>query len=233
MLLSILTPSMLFAAPTSKAQGSPRDAIELYFRAHASGNGQFIRQAFTPDARIEFIENGQLKQWTRDEFADRFQAPAIDEYRRVRRVEHLDITGTAASAVLTLDYPQVLFTDHLSLLKIGDQWKVVNKTFSADRRDAGREAIKDTLQNWSLPFEPQHIIGNIYYVGTNLNSSFLIVTPQGHMLLDTGHAQMLPQVEANIEKLGFHPKDVKILLNSYAHFDHCGGFAEFKRQTGA
>src|SRR5215471_12766086 len=233
MLLSILTLSMLFAAPTSKAQGSSRDAIELYFRAHASGNGQFIRQAFTPDARIEFIENGQLKQWTRDEFADRFQAPAIDEYRRVRRVEHLDITGTAASAVLTLDYPQVLFTDHLSLLKIGDQWKVVNKTFSADRRDAGQEAIKDTLQNWSLPLEPQQIIGNIYYVGTNLISSFLIVTPQGHMLLDTGHAQMLSQVEANIEKLGFHPKDVKILLNSHAHFDHCGGFAEFKRQTGA
>lgn len=233
MLLSMLTPTMLFAAPESKAQDSPRDAIELYFRAHASGKGNFIRQAFTPDARIEFVENGQLKQWTRDEFAARFQAPAVDEYRRVRRVERLDITGTAASAVLTLDYPQVSFTDHLSLLKIGDQWKVVNKTFSADRREAGRDAIEDTLQHWSMPFEPQRIIGNIFYVGTNLISSFLIVTPQGHVLLDTGHAQMLPQVEANIEKLGFHPKDVKILLNSHAHFDHCGGFAEFKRQTGA
>jgi metallo-beta-lactamase class B len=44
---------------------------------------------------------------------------------------------------------------------------------------------------------------------------------------------MLPQVKANIEKLGFKPKDVKFLLNSHAHFDHCGGFAEFKRQTGA
>jgi len=224
---------MLFVPPESKAQDSPRDAIELYFRAHASGNGDFIRQAFTPDARIEFVENGELKQWTRDEFAARFQAPAIDEYRRVRRVERLDITGTAASAVLTLDYPQVIFTDHLSLLKIRDQWKVVNKTFSANRREAGRDAIADTLQNWSMPFEPQQIIGNIFYVGTNLISSFLIVTPQGHVLLDTGHAQMLPQVEANIEKLGFRPKDVKILLNSHAHFDHCGGFAEFKHQTGA
>ena len=44
---------------------------------------------------------------------------------------------------------------------------------------------------------------------------------------------MLPQVEANIEKLGFKPKDVKFLLNSHAHLDHCGGFAEFKRQSGA
>ena len=47
------------------------------------------------------------------------------------------------------------------------------------------------------------------------------------------HIQMLPQVAANIEKLGFKPRDVKILLNSHAHFDHCGGFAEFKRRTGA
>lgn len=59
------------------------------------------------------------------------------------------------------------------------------------------------------------------------------MTPGGHILLDTGHIQMLPQVELNIEKLGFKPKDVKILLNSHAHFDHCGAFAEFKRQTGA
>jgi metallo-beta-lactamase class B len=148
-------------------------------------------------------------------------------------VEHLEITGTAASATLTLDYPQVLFADHLSLLKIGDQWKVVNKAFSANHRNAGQEAIKDTLQNWSLPFEPRRIIGNIYYVGSNLISSFLIITSEGLILLDTGHAPMLPQVAANIEKLGFKPKDVKFLLNSHAHFDHCGGFAEFKRETGA
>jgi metallo-beta-lactamase class B len=70
-------------------------------------------------------------------------------------------------------------------------------------------------------------------VGSNLISSFLIVTPAGHILIDTGHVQMLPQVEANIEKLGFKIRDVKILLNSQAHVDHCGGFAEFKRQTGA
>lgn len=224
---------ILVAACVMEAQDSPRDAVELYFQAHASGNGDFIRQAFTPDAKIEFVENGQLRQWTREEFAAKFQAPANDEYRRVRRIERLDITGTSASAVVTLNYPQVLFTDHLSLLKIGDQWKVVNKIFFADRREAGKEAIEDTLQNWSLPFEPRKIIGNIYYVGSNLISSFLIVTPKGHILLDTGHAGMLPQVKANIVKLGFQPKDVKFLLNSHAHFDHCGGFAEFKRQTGA
>ena len=233
MLLSVLGLTMLLAAAAAAAQGTPRDAIELYFQAHAFGNGDYIRQALAPDAKIEFVDNGQLRQWTREEFAARFQGPADDEYRRVRRVERLDVNGTAASAVLTLDYPRVLFTDYVSLLKIGDQWKIVNKVFSAQRRDVGKEGIEDTLRNRSLPFESRRIIGNIYYVGTNLISSFLIVTPAGHILLDTGHIQMLPQVEANIEKLGFKPKDVKILLNSHAHFDHCGGFAEFKRQTGA
>jgi metallo-beta-lactamase class B len=223
----------LFVVAAAEAQDTPRDAIELYFRAHASGEGDFIRQAFIADAKIEFVEDGRIKQWTREEFAARFQGPANDEYGRVRRVEHLDITGTAASAVLSLDYPQVLFSDHLSLLKIGGQWKVVNKVFSADRRNRAQAAINDTLKNWSLPFEPRKIIGNVYYVGTNLISSFLIVTPAGLILLDTGHSQMLPQVVANIEMLGFDPKDVKFLLNSHAHFDHCGGFAEFKRRTGA
>jgi metallo-beta-lactamase class B len=233
MLYSILILAVVFATGIATAQDSPRDAVELYFHAHAFGNGDHVRQAFAPDAKIEFVESGQLKQWTREEFAGRFQGPANDEYRRVRRVERLEISGTAASAVVTLDYPQVLFTDHLSLLKVGDQWKIVHKVFSAKRRNAGKEAIEDTLQNWSVAFEPRRIIGNIYYVGSNLISSFLIVTPKGHILLDTGHVQMLPQVKANIEKLGFKPKDVKFLLNSHAHFDHCGGFAEFKRQTGA
>ena len=129
MLFSMLLLAILLVAGTAAAQDSPRDAIELYFQAHASGNGDFIRQAFTPEAKITFVENGHLRQWTREEFAARFLSLANDEYRRVRRVDRLDITGTAASAVLTLNYPQVLFTDHLSLLRIENQWKVVNKVF--------------------------------------------------------------------------------------------------------
>jgi metallo-beta-lactamase class B len=221
--------------PTDAAasEDGPRAAIECYFKAHALGKGEFITQAFTPDAKIQFVESDELKEWTRDEFTKRFQQPAPDEYRRVRRIERMDVSGTAASAVVTLNYPQVLFTDHVSLLKIAGQWKIVNKVFSADRRDAAQEAIKETLRDWTLPFEPRRIVGNIYYVGSNLISSFLIVTPAGHILLDTGPIEMLPRVMANIEKLGFKPQEVKLLLNSHGHFDHCGGFAEFKRRTSA
>ena len=229
----LIRPSQAQTPARPGADQDPRTAIEGYFAAHALGKGEFITHNFSQDAKIQFVEDGELKEWTRDDFARRFQQPATDEYRRVRRVERLDVSGTAASAVLTLDYPQVSFTDHVSLLKIGGQWKIVSKVFSADQRDAGQEAIRSTLEDRSLPFDPRRIIGNIYYVGTNLISSFLIVTPAGNILLDTGQIQMLPQVTANIEKLGFKPQDIKILLNSHAHYDHCGGFAEFKRRTGA
>ncbi len=234
MLLSLVTLAIVLTVVVDAgAQDSPRDAIELYFQAHATGNGDFIRQAFAADARIEFVDNGQSKQWTREEFAARFHGPAADEYRRVRRVESLDVNGTAASAVVTLDYPQVLFRDHLSLLKIGNQWKIVHKVFSAAKTETEKEALNKVLRDWSLPVAPRRIIGNIYYVGSNMISSFLIVTPAGHILIDTGDIQMLKQTEANIEKLGFNTRDVKTLLNTQAHIDHCGGFAEFKRRTGA
>ena len=236
-LLPLIQPAQAQVQPPAgdsmPPEDGPRAALESYFAAHALGKGEFITRSFTPDAKIQFVDSGVLQEWTRDEFAKRFQQPAADEYRRVRRLERLDVSGTAASAVLTLNYPQVLFTDHMSLLKIGGQWQIVSKAFSADRRDVAQEAIKETLRDWTLPFEPRKIAGNIYYVGSNLISSFLIVTPAGHILLDTGPIEMLPQVTANIEKLGFKPQDVRLLLNSHAHFDHCGGFAEFKRRTGA
>jgi metallo-beta-lactamase class B len=70
-------------------------------------------------------------------------------------------------------------------------------------------------------------------VGASDVTSFLIGTPAGDILLDGGFVQTAPQIEANIGKLGFEPSDVKILLNSHAHFDHAGGLADLKRRTGA
>lgn len=80
---------------------------------------------------------------------------------------------------------------------------------------------------------PFRIVGNIYYVGASDVTSFLIVTPLGHILLDGGFAETAPQIEANIQRLGFKLSDVKFLLNSHAHYDHAGGLAELKKRTGA
>lgn len=83
------------------------------------------------------------------------------------------------------------------------------------------------------PFKPFRLIGNIYYVGASDVTSFLIVTPQGHILLDSGFIETVPQIKQNILQLGFRLEDVKVLINSHAHFDHAGGLAELKRLTGA
>ena len=86
---------------------------------------------------------------------------------------------------------------------------------------------------WRQPFDPLRIAGNIYYVGTRGLSSFLIVTPAGGIVIDSGEPESVPFIRANIERLGFRLPDVKILLAGHAHFDHVGGHAELQRLTGA
>ena len=77
------------------------------------------------------------------------------------------------------------------------------------------------------------IVGNIYYVGASDLASYLIATPDGHILIDTGVAEMSSQIRHNVEALGFRMSDIKYLLASHAHFDHIQGHAVLKRMTGA
>jgi metallo-beta-lactamase class B len=86
---------------------------------------------------------------------------------------------------------------------------------------------------WNKPQAPFHVIGNIYYVGMAGVSAFLIVTPKGDILTDGGLPESAPFIEKNIQALGFKLSDVKILLNSHAHFDHSGGLAKLKADTAA
>jgi metallo-beta-lactamase class B len=98
---------------------------------------------------------------------------------------------------------------------------------------AVRSQADPGMRDMNQPVAPFHLIGSIYYVGASDVTSFLIVTPAGDILLDGGFAETAPQIEANIQKLGFKLADVKFLLNSHAHFDHAGGLAELKQRTGA
>jgi metallo-beta-lactamase class B len=77
------------------------------------------------------------------------------------------------------------------------------------------------------------MIGNVYWVGTYDLSTYLITTPEGHILVNTGFIETTPLIVEGIEKLGFRLSDVKILLTTHAHFDHVAGLAELKRRTGA
>lgn len=83
------------------------------------------------------------------------------------------------------------------------------------------------------PIEPFKIVGNVYYVGASDVTSYLITTPKGHILIDSGFEETVPQIKANIAKLGFKLEDIKILLLNHAHYDHCGGLAEMKKLTNA
>ncbi len=81
---------------------------------------------------------------------------------------------------------------------------------------------------------PTHkIIGNIYYVGTRTLSSFLIVTPQGNILIDSTYERNVQTIEKSVKQLGFKFSDIKILLGTHAHSDHQEGDALVKQMTGA
>ncbi len=86
---------------------------------------------------------------------------------------------------------------------------------------------------WNQPVEPFRIAGNLYYVGASGVSSFLVTTPDGLILIDTGFRETVPLIEASIKKLGFRFEDVKLLLEMHAHYDHVAGLADVKARTKA
>jgi metallo-beta-lactamase class B len=86
---------------------------------------------------------------------------------------------------------------------------------------------------WSQPYAPFRIVGNLYYVGTYDLACYLIVTADGNILINTGLAASASLIRDNIKSLGFKVSDTKILLTTQAHYDHVAAMAEIKRLTGA
>jgi metallo-beta-lactamase class B len=86
---------------------------------------------------------------------------------------------------------------------------------------------------WNAPHSPVLVHGSSYYVGTDGLGSILITSSQGHILIDGGLPESAPRILANIRALGFRIEDVKLILNSHAHYDHAGGIAALQRASGA
>lgn len=99
------------------------------------------------------------------------------------------------------------------------------------------QTLKDFLdqarKRWDAPTEPFRVIGNVYYVGTRGLAAYLVVGPAGHMLIDTVMPGAGARIAESITKLGFKLYDVKYLVNTHAHLDHAGNFAELKQASGA
>lgn len=83
------------------------------------------------------------------------------------------------------------------------------------------------------PMQPFRIADNLYYVGNSFEASYLIVTPQGNILLNSNDEKSLPLLKDSIKKLGFNYKDIKVLLIGHAHSDHAGAIADIKKETSA
>ena len=86
---------------------------------------------------------------------------------------------------------------------------------------------------WTTPQKPFRIIGNTYYVGTEDLAVYLIASPKGDVLIDGALVETVPQIEKNIAALGFKLSDIKLILNTHAHYDHAAGLAQLKKATGA
>jgi metallo-beta-lactamase class B len=94
------------------------------------------------------------------------------------------------------------------------------------------KTARQALQ-WDEPAKPQHIVGPIYFVGTQGLAAYLIATPQGHVLINTGMPGSGPLIADSIRQLGFKPEDIRILLLGHAHCDHVGDLAYLQRVSGA
>ncbi|HEY5919796.1 MAG TPA: subclass B3 metallo-beta-lactamase [Chryseolinea sp.] len=92
---------------------------------------------------------------------------------------------------------------------------------------------KNGNPQWSQSYPPFRIVGNLYYVGTYDLACYLIVTPEGNILINTGLAASASLISDNIKALGFKLSDTKILLTTQAHYDHVAAMAAIKQQTGA
>ncbi|HEU4628807.1 MAG TPA: subclass B3 metallo-beta-lactamase [Gemmatimonadaceae bacterium] len=98
---------------------------------------------------------------------------------------------------------------------------------------APRAAECPSCAEWNAPHDPFRIHGNSYYVGTHGLGAILITSPAGHVLIDGGLPESAPRIAASVRALGFRVEDIRLILNSHAHWDHAGGIAELQRASDA
>lgn len=108
--------------------------LRSYALGHATGNPRHFREAFRPTAHIEGIRNGRFMSWDVDTYCGMFSGkPAADEAHRSRWIAEVDVTGSVASAVMTLDHVDTRFTDMFLLVREGRAWRIANKVYHRHR----------------------------------------------------------------------------------------------------
>jgi hypothetical protein len=123
--------AMQLASASNGDEAGVRDTVSLYLKGQATGNPDYYRQAFHPDARLNGVRDGKPEQRTLAEYlALQSGRPAADEGQRKRSVSGIVVTGDAAVATIVLDYPRALTTDHMSLIRSDGRWLIVHKLYN-------------------------------------------------------------------------------------------------------
>lgn len=121
------------AGTASTDEAAVRAAVNHYLLAHATGDGNHIKNVFHPELKMFFAREGEIRFRPGPEYIAGFSGrPAADEAQRKRRIEAVDITGTAAMAKVVLDYPTATLTDYFQLVKANGEWKIVSKIFHSE-----------------------------------------------------------------------------------------------------
>jgi hypothetical protein len=129
LLLALTTNQAAYA--TGADEAGVRAAVSVYLQGQATGDADYYRKVFHPDARLHGVRDGKPEQRTLAEYlALQSGKPAADEADRKRTVTHVVVTGDAAVATIILDYPRALTTDHMSLIRSGDKWTIVHKLYN-------------------------------------------------------------------------------------------------------
>lgn len=143
MILLVLTLLVGSGPRTSHAQGplgaqateeaKVRETLALYLRAHETGEGRYIQQAFHPELRMLGIRNDSLVMRTAEQYWSGFSGrPAADEARRRRTIASVEVFGHAAAARVVLEYPAVTYVDLFTLLKVDGTWRIVSKVYATE-----------------------------------------------------------------------------------------------------
>ena len=107
-----------------------RVPLENYLKGHATGDGEYMKKAFHTEGNMIFVRDGKYETRSFAQYiAGMSGKPAADEAQRKRWIEKVEIVGNAGVGTIILYYPQGKFVDYMTLLKIGDEWKIVNKSF--------------------------------------------------------------------------------------------------------
>lgn len=122
--------------PADPEEAAVRETLQHYLNGHVTGSPDEFRQAFHPRANLYFIRDGQFTERTSADYiaGAKGGGPAPDEAQRKRRIERVEVSGTAAIAKIVLDYPDVVLTDYMSLLKVDGRWQIVSKIFHGERK---------------------------------------------------------------------------------------------------